>query len=456
MKTAEKNWKLVKKNLKDFMEGVRYNAWVSDLKLVKFDKDSGSLYLEVPTDVIRSQLESRYRDMIVNYAKEVFENLQTVLFLLPEEVEQLTKGGSSREEKDFYPDENMLNPRYTFDTFIVGENNRFAHNAALAVAEAAASPRIAYNPLFIYGGSGLGKTHLMCAIGHYIIEHSPKLKVLYVSSETFTNDFVTATMENYQSRSERMNAFKSKYRNTDVLMIDDIQFIEEKERTIEEVFHTYNTLYNTGKQLIFSSDRPPGELLGKDVRLQSRLASGLIVDLQPPSFEIKVAILRKKAMLENIPTTDGLLEVIDVIAEKIKTNIREMEGAFNRVVAFSTLSGDSVNKAMARRILRDIFSARDVQPTPEAIKKSVARFYDIKISDLESAKRAREFSFPRQIAMFLCREMTDLSLPKIGEVFGKRDHTTVLHACEKISKEKINDENLSLILKELEDGIRNN
>jgi chromosomal replication initiator protein len=197
-------------------------------------------------------------------------------------------------------------------------------------------------------------------------------------------------------------------------------------------------------------------LLGKDVRLQSRLSSGLIVDLQPPSFEIKVAILRKKAMLENIPVTDGLLEVIDVIAEKIKTNIRELEGAFNRVVTFSTLNGDPINKVMARHILKDIFSARDVQPTPEAIKKSVSRYYDIKVADLESAKRAREFSFPRQISMFLCREMTDLSLPKIGEVFGKRDHTTVLHACEKINTEKLADENLSHILRELEDGIRNN
>jgi chromosomal replication initiator protein len=456
MRNAEKKWLVVKENLKDFMEDVRYNAWVSGLEFIKFDEASGSLCLGVSTEIIRSQLESRYRDLIADRSKEVFKNLQTVLFLLPDESEQILEKGKTLASAHFYPDENMLNPRYTFDTFIVGENNRFAHNAALAVAEAAESPKTAYNPLFIYGGSGLGKTHLMCAIGHYIMEHSPKLKVLYVSSEMFTNDFVTATMGDYRSRSERMNAFKSKYRNTDVLMIDDIQFIEEKERTIEEVFHTYNTLYNTGKQLVFSSDRPPGELLGKDVRLQSRLSSGLIVDLQPPSFEIKVAILRKKALLENIPITDGLLEVIDVIAEKIKTNIREMEGAFNRVVAFSTLSGDAINKTMARHILRDIFSAKDIQPTPDAIKRVVASYYSIKVSDLESSKKARSFSFPRQIAMFLCREMTDISLPKIGEVFGKRDHTTVLHAFEKIKREKLSDEKLSLILRDLEDSIRNN
>jgi chromosomal replication initiator protein len=443
-------------NLREFMEDVRYNAWVSGLELVKFDKPSGSLYLKVPTDIVRSQLESRYRDMIFDRTKEVFENLQNLFFLLPDEVDRMMKKGASFTGKDFYPDTNMLNPRYTFDTFIVGENNRFAHNAALFVAEAVEAPKTAYNPLFIYGDSGLGKTHLMCAIGHYVMEHSPKLKVLYVSSEMFTNDFVTATMGDYRTRNDRMNAFKSKYREVDILMIDDIQFIEEKERTIEEVFHTYNTLYNTGKQLVFSSDRPPSELLGKDVRLQTRLAAGLIADLKPPSFEIKVAILRKKAMIENIPVTDGLMEVIDVIADKIKTNIRELEGAFNRVVAFSTLNGDPINKTMARRILQDIFTAKDIQPTPESIKKKVSLHYGIKVSDMESSKKSREFSFPRQVAMYLCRETTDLSLPKIGDLFGKRNHTTVLHACEKIAAERLSDEHLDQVLKQLEDTIRDN
>jgi chromosomal replication initiator protein len=253
-----------------------------------------------------------------------------------------------------------------------------------------------------------------------------------------------------------MNAFKAKYRNIDVLMIDDIQFIESKTRTIEEVFWTYNTLYESGKQLIFSSDRPPKDLLGLDERLQSRLSSGLIADIQPPAFETKVAILKNKAILDNIPMTDGLNEVISLIAEKIKTNVREMEGAFNRVVAYSTLSGLPINKTMARSVLHDVITQQDVMPTPEAVKKIVAAYYNIKVSDIESSKKARTFSFPRQISMYLCKEMTNLSLKEIGSSFGGRDHTTVIYAHEKISSLKMSDGNIKEILLEIENAIRNN
>ncbi|MDR2609906.1 MAG: chromosomal replication initiator protein DnaA [Clostridiales Family XIII bacterium] len=453
--TTEKKWHAVLANLKDFLEDVNYNAWFSDLKFYKYDKASESLYLIAPIELTKAQLENRYRDIIISKSNEVMGNVRNVFFFLPEEIEK--NGKKHKGSRDFdISEEGLMNPRYTFDTFVVGENNRFPYSYALYVAENAESPNPSYNPLFIYGGAGLGKTHLMCAIGHYIIDHYPDLRVRYVSSEMYTNDYVSASMASGSERTEHMNAFKAKYRNIDVLMIDDIQFIESKTRTIEEVFWTYNTLYESGKQLIFSSDRPPKDLLGLDERLQSRLSSGLIADIQPPVFETKVAILKNKAILDNIPMTDGLNEVISLIAEKIKTNVREMEGAFNRVVAYSTLSGLPINKVMARSVLHDVITQQDIVPTPDAVKKSVAAYYTIKVSDIESSKKARTFSFPRQLAMYLCKEMTNLSLKEIGNSFGGRDHTTVLYACEKINGLKTNDGNIKKILTELENVIRNN
>jgi chromosomal replication initiator protein len=455
--TAEKKWAIILANLKEFLEDVNYKAWFSDLKFYKYDKASESLYLITSIQLIKAQLENRYRDLIVKESNKVLESVRNVFFLLPDEVEKKRRGNMVRERDHFdLSDEGLMNPRYTFETFVVGENNRFPYSYALSVAENAESPNPSYNPLFIYGGPGLGKTHLMCAIGHYIIDHYPGLKVRYVSSEMFTNDYVSASMASGNERTERMNAFKAKYRNIDVLMIDDIQFIESKTRTIEEVFWTYNMLYESGKQLIFSSDRPPKDLLGLDERLQSRLSSGLIADIQPPAFETKVAILKNKAILDNIPVTDGLNEVIFLIAEKIKTNVREMEGAFNRVVAYSTLSGLPINKTMARSVLHDVISQQDIMPTPDAVKKAVANYYNIKVSDIESAKKARSFSFPRQIAMYLCKDMTNLPLKEIGISFGGRDHTTVMYAHEKIHSLKINDGNIKEILIEIENIIRNN
>jgi chromosomal replication initiator protein len=455
--TAEKKWAIVLADLKEFLEDVNYNTWFGHLKFYKYDKASESLYLITETDLSKAQLKTRYRDIIISKSNNVLGNVRNVYFLLPSEVENTGAKAALAEKESFYlPDEGLMNPRYTFDTFVVGENNRFPYSYALSVAENAESPNPSYNPLFIYGGPGLGKTHLMCAIGHYIIDHYPGLKVRYVSSEMFTNDYVSASMASGNERTERMNAFKAKYRNIDVLMIDDIQFIESKTRTIEEVFWTYNMLYESGKQLIFSSDRPPKDLLGLDERLQSRLSSGLIADIQPPAFETKVAILKNKAILDNIPITDGLNEVIFLIAEKIKTNVREMEGAFNRVVAYSTLSGLPINKTMARSVLHDVISQQDIMPTPDAVKKAVANYYNIKISDIESSKKARSFSFPRQIAMYLCKDMTNLPLKEIGISFGGRDHTTVMYAHEKIHALKINDGNIKEILTEIENIIRNN
>jgi chromosomal replication initiator protein len=437
-------WKAIKKALKGFLEKPQYEAWFSDLSVVYYDDGAGSLVLKTSDDVKKTQLEDRYKSLIIDKANEVLPGVNSVAILLGPEADAIEKGG--RTDDVMFPAENIPDPRYTFDTFVVGDNSRFAYGAALAVAENAERPNLSYSPLFIYGDSGLGKTHLMHAIWHYVKDHFPKLKVLYVSSEMFAQEYVKATQTN------SFVQFKNKHRNLDLLMIDDIQFFQKKDKSAEEVFNTYNTLYNLGKQLVFSSDRPPNDL-DLEIRLKSRLSSGLPVDLQAPAFETKVAILRNKAALQNLLLTEGLIEVIDLIAEKIKTNVREMEGALNRVAAFSTLSKEPINKAMAKRVLKDIISAKDIQPTPDIIKKKVARYYEIKPADIDSRKRSRSFSVPRQIAMFLTREMTDLSLPQIGEAFGGKDHTTVLYACEKISQQMSQDNLFSNIVKELREQI---
>lgn len=449
----EKTWNKIKDELEDKFPSVAFDTWIRPITPFKYIKSKKTLYLLVQEQIVKTNIENRYIPSIEEAASDVYGQNITVNIILPEEAEAISPRKSKKQsiDEDNIGEEKWVDPRQTFDTFVVGENNRFARAASLAVAE---SPGDAYNPLFIYGDPGLGKTHLMHAIGHYIKINNPSLKVLYVSSEMFTEDFINATM------SKKINDFKVKYRNVDILLLDDIQFIQEKEKTKEEVFHTYNTLHDGGKQIVFSSDRPPGEMMGLDERLTSRLSSGLIVDLQPPSFETKIAILRNKAYLEgmedeNGKISDGLEEVIELIANKIKTNIREMEGAFTRVVAFGTLTKRTINKELASEVLKDIITAKDIQPTPENIKKNVSKFFDISITDIESSKRARNYAFPRQIAMYLCREMTDLSLPKIGEFFGNRDHTTVLYAYEKIESEKDINETVRNNLKELEKKIRN-
>jgi chromosomal replication initiator protein len=434
------SWKNVKKELRSFLERPQYEAWCSDLRVVNYDEAGGVLIVSTSDTVKQYQLEDRYKSLIIDKANDVFGNVKNVTILLEDEVDDILE--KDREDNSSFGGENIPDPRYTFDTFVVGDNSRFAYGAALAVAENAEKPNLTFSPLFIYGDSGLGKTHLMHAIWHYVKDHYKKLKVLYISSETFTDEFVKAAQTN------TFTTFKHKYRNLDLLMIDDIQFIEEKTKTIEEVFHTYTTLYNMGKQLVFSSDRPPKDLHLED-RLKSRLSSGLPVDLQAPAFETKVAILRSKAALQNIPLTEGLIEVIDIIADRIKTNVREMEGALNRVAAFSTLNREPINKSMAKNVLKDIISAKDVQPTPDVIKKKVAKYYEVKPADLDSKTRSRSFSIPRQIAMFLTRELTDLSLSKIGDAFGGKHYTTVIHACEKVTALMASDDLYFNIVNEL-------
>ncbi len=317
-----------------------------------------------------------------------------------------------------------LNPKYLFETFVIGSSNRFAHAAAVAVAEA---PAKAYNPLFIYGDSGLGKTHLLHAIGHYAHNLYPGVRVRYVNSEEFTNDFINSI------RDDKAGAFQRRYREVDVLLVDDIQFLQGKEQTMEEFFHTFNTLHNANKQVVITSDLPPKQLNGFEDRMRSRFEWGLITDVQPPDLETRIAILRKKAGSERLQAPDDVLEYI---ASKISTNIRELEGALIRVTAFANLNRQHVDKALAEIVLKDLITDDNAEEiTASAVIGQTAAYFGLTIDDLCGSSRSRVLVTARQIAMYLCRELTDMSLPKIGQAFGGRDHTTVMHANRKIREQ---------------------
>ncbi len=446
MGDLERTWEKALDILKPEMTAVSFETWVDPITPYRLDEENGLIYLILGGGIGKNILEDRYSNIIESALKQVFGIKLQPVFLEPEEVESINKKKKDALTQTF-TDELYLNPKYVFGTFVVGKNSQFAHAASLAVAEMPMSSE--YNPLFIYGGAGLGKTHLMHAIGHHIIRHSPNLKVLYVSSEMFTNEFIQAIRDN------NTEGFRKKYRNIDVLLIDDIQFLENKERIQEEIFHTFNTLYDANKRIILSSDRLPKAIATLEDRLRSRFEWGLTIDIQPPDFETRVAILCKKAQLEEISVDEDFMEVIKLIAERILDNVRELEGAFIRVVAYASLTGQAINKDLAKEVLKDVLTAGYIKPTPEKIKEKVSRHFNIKISDMISSSRAKNLVYPRQIAMYLCRRLTDLSLPKIGEAFGNRDHTTVLHACEKISNEMMKNEFLSDIIFNLENEIRN-
>ncbi len=386
-------------------------------------------------DVLESRLRTIVSDVLTrelgekaNIAVTVDENLEVLNLPIPEiEVEIVTpKFGIGRDDPQPQVvgktiEQSQLNPRYIFETFVIGASNRFAHAAAVAVAEA---PAKAYNPLFIYGESGLGKTHLLHAIGAYAKELYGSVRVRYVSSEEFTNDFINSI------RDDKASVFQRRYRDLDVLLVDDIQFLENKERTQEEFFHTFNTLYNANKQIVISSDRPPKQLTTLEDRMRSRFEWGLITDIQPPELETRIAILRKKAAQDKLNAPDDVLEYI---ASKISTNIRELEGALIRVTAFASLNRQSVNLSLAEIVLKDLIPNENIPTiTGATIMAQTAAYFSLTIDDLCGTSRSRALVNARQIAMYLCRELTELSLPKIGQTFGGRDHTTVMHADRKI------------------------
>lgn len=418
----ENLWERAIALLKTELTEISFNTWIKTIEPISIN--SNTLNLKVTAEFHKGILESRYAPLIKNALKQVGFREYSINFIVP------SNKNDSKLDQNYDSNEELicssLNSKYTFDTFVIGNSNRFAHAAALAVAE---SPAKAYNPLFLYGGVGLGKTHLMHAIGHYILNQNSTLKVLYVSSEKFTNELINAIKD------DRNEEFRNKYRNIDILLIDDIQFIGGKERTQEEFFHTFNALYEANKQIILSSDKPPKDILTLEERLRSRFEWGLIGDVQAPDFETRIAILQKKAQLEKLDVSN---EVLSFIADKIASNIRELEGALNRVIAYSSLTNTEGNITvdLANEALKDVLSvgkSKIINST--TIQDAVARYFDLKPEVFKSKKRTRDIAFPRQIAMYLCRELTDMSLPKIGDDFGGRDHTTVIHACDKISEE---------------------
>lgn len=406
-------WNDVLEILKKELDEHSFSTWVNTTNPLAYH--DGTLVILTLNEFSRDWLETRFSALIRSYLEFKYNQNFTLRFITPNSKENI-----------FFPKNNLrpsLNPKYNFDSFVVGNNNRLAHAAALAVAE---SPSKAYNPLFIYGGVGLGKTHLLHAIGHYVLDSDQNYKVVYVSSETFTNDLINSIKD------DQTVEFRNKYRSVDVLLIDDIQFLAGKERTQEEFFHTFNALHEANKQIIISSDRTPKEIPTLEDRLRSRFEWGLIADIQKPDLETREAILRKKAQMENIEIPD---ELIRFIASNIKSNIRELEGALLRVVAFGNLNQQEINLDLAKEALKDILTGNHMKTiTIPMIQKVVAQFYNLKIDDFKSRRRTRNVAFPRQIAMYLSRELTDASLPVIGQEFGGRDHTTVIHACDKIKK----------------------
>ena len=499
-------WLRILETVQESLSSSACEKWLAPVKPVRLD--GGTLELSAPNDFIRDWIRSKYLPIIESAAQDTIgegahitiisldlpsvpredepaedravprkvqkaaraakgraypdalhEGGPVQTSLLSEEAEMLTdvsatphmtygktsasKGAADLPSPIAPGDASTLNPRYTFDTFVTGKSNQLAHAASVSVAE---NPGHGYNPLFLYGGVGLGKTHLMHAIGHRILEHHPEMRVLYVSSEKFTNELINSIRDGHPEK------FRDKYRTIDVLMVDDIQFISGKTSTQEEFFHTFNALHDDNKQIILSSDRPPKEVEKLEDRLRSRFEWGLITDIQAPDLETRIAILRKKAMVDHLDVPN---DVMFSIANRVDTNIRELEGALTRVVAYASLTRQPVTTELAMQALKDLFpDGGQKEVTLEVIQEIVANYFQIPVDDLHSKKRSRSIAFPRQVAMYLCRELTESSLPAIGQFFGGRDHTTVLHAYDKIQKEKETDDKLEKTIHDLMERIQ--
>ncbi|MBN1871297.1 MAG: chromosomal replication initiator protein DnaA [Candidatus Omnitrophica bacterium] len=453
--------------LKESTSQQTYQTWFVPIKFV--DVNDKAVVLSAPNKFFKSWVEERYSDIIAKALEKVSGKKYSIEFMISSEGgvivderedEQLTpdKGAATSAEepkKHIFPfffkknsqglpgEESRLNPKYTFDSFVVGPSNRFAHAAALAISE---SPARAYNPLFIYGKVGLGKTHLMQAIGHAILQSKPNLRFIYISSEKFTNQLINAI----QNRTTLK--FRQMYRNVDLLLIDDIHFIAGKESTQEEFFHTFNALYDAHKQIVVSSDRSPKDIPSLEERLVSRFEWGLVTDIHPPDIETRIAILRKKAEREGVVVSN---EVTYFIAEKIRSNIRELEGALIRVAAYAKLVGKEIGVDLVKEVLKDVIKEGEKKITIDLIQENVARYFDVRVADMRTKRRTKTIAYPRQIAMYLTRELTDHSLPAIGEYFGGRDHSTVLHAYDKISKDIESKEDMRRTINKIKESIVN-
>ena len=432
----------IKELLKPEVTKISYDTWILPLHIRSIDGDN--IVFTTISEFQKDFIENKYRSLIFNTLRYITNKdwTFTVVDISKEDQnndELVIKDNSNVNSSEIDSNKSTLNPKYTFETFVVGNNNRFAHAAALAVGN---EPGKAYNPLFLYGGVGLGKTHLMHAIGNRILENGIKKNVLYVTSEKFTNQLINAIKDN------KNEVFRNKYRSIDVLLIDDIQFIAGKERVQEEFFHTFNSLYEDGKQIIISSDKPPRDIQFLEDRLKSRFEWGLLADISCPDYETRLAILRKKAQDENILIDDFILSNI---ANKIDSNIRELEGVFNKIVARASLIHSPITIELAENIINEFKYESEKVISCDFIKETVAKYFSINKDDLSGNKRSNDIAFPRQIAMYLCREIANMSFPQIGIDFGGRDHSTVMHACKKIEKEVKEKNNTKLIV----DSVKN-
>jgi len=435
------NWSRVRDRLQRELDPEEYATWFQPLRVRS--EDRSRVVLLAPNERFIHTLEESYRPAVDRAIADLGGRSFEVLFSLEDEVrgkatETKWKPGAGEGEESSPKGRGQFNPRYVFDSFVVGASNQFAHAAAEAVAE---SPFHSYNPLFLYGGVGLGKTHLLHAIGHRILMRNPGLQVLYLAAEQFVNELINSI------RFDRMPAFRERYRTIDVLLVDDVQFLANKERTQEEFFHTFNTLYTSQKQIILSSDSSPRNIPTLEERLRSRFEWGLIADIQPPDLETKVAILRRKAEIDGIPLPD---EVAEFIARQVKSNIRELEGLLNRVLAFASLTGRDMSLELTKETLKDILPGQDRRPQGSEIVKFVAHRYGLKVSEIKSRSNSRQIVFPRQVAMFACKRLTELSYPEIGKLFNNKHHSTVMHSVDKIDQLRREDPDLERTLDEIE------
>lgn len=421
---------------KQTLNSTVFNTWFARMVLKDIDENGKKFYIAVPNNFIKGHVSTNERHMTLIkecIAKTMKDEYEPIIITNEEII--------APKIPPVLP-ETRLNPKYIFENFIVGKSNEFAHAAALAVAESSENPAEPHsNPLFIYGGVGLGKTHLMQAVGHFTLQQDPSKKVLYVTSEQFTNELINSIQTN------RNEEFRNKYRKVDLLLIDDIQFIADKDRTQEEFFHTFNDLHEANKQIVLTSDKPPKEIKALEERLISRFAWGLVVDIGQPDLETRIAILRSKAESEGFDVPDN---VINFIAENVRSNIRELEGALSRVMAYSKLTTGEITEETASIVLKDLFSPKkEKEITTELIKEVISKNFGVTIEELNSRKRTRAIAYPRQIAMYITRELTDLSLPRIGDEFGGRDHSTVIHAYDKIEKDMKEDTSFKIKINNL-------
>ena len=430
--------------LKEEMTTISYTTWIKNMEIDSIVDNK--ITLVALSDMQKDALETRFYDLICNTFNFITNKTCDVKII--EKTEDTREILNTEDKKDFTTTENysntFLNPKYTFDNFVIGNSNKFAQAAAYAVSE---TPATTYNPLYIYGGVGLGKTHLMHAIGNRILQKHPETKILYVTSEKFINELVNSIKDaNYKNE-----LFRNKYRNIDVLLIDDIQFIAGKKMGQEEFFHTFNTLHQSGKQIIISSDKPPRDIPLLEERLKSRFEWGILADISMPDYETRLAILRKKVQLENIIIDDYILSEI---ATKIDSNIRELEGALNKIIAYASLTHSPVTREMAEKAINDIVLQKEKIISADYIQEVVAKYFNIDKKDIISSKKSNDIAYPRQIAMYLCRTVGQMSYPKIGADFGNRDHSTVMHACTKIEKEIKEKNNTRLIVESVKNIIQ--